>query len=58
MAEAPFFSFLGRQTYDVAPDGRVVLIKRGTETSRNDAHRRINVVQHWFEELKRLVPTN
>ena len=56
VAEAPFFSFLGRQTYDVAPDGRIVLIKRGTETSRNDAPRHINVVLNWHQELLERVP--
>jgi serine/threonine-protein kinase len=40
--------------YDVAPDGRFLLLKddQGRET-RN----RIVVVQHWFEELRRLVPS-
>jgi hypothetical protein len=39
--------------YDVAPDGRFLILKdeEGRET-RN----RIVVVQHWFEELKRMVP--
>ena len=58
VAEAPFVSLFGRQTYDVAPDGRLVLIKRGTETSGNDTPRQINVVLNWFEELKARVPVN
>ncbi len=41
--------------YDVAPDGRFVMIKEGKEDS---APVRINVVLNWFEELKELVPTN
>jgi serine/threonine-protein kinase len=46
---------LGRQ-YDISPDGqRFVMIKEGTgETA---APPQIIVVQHWFDELKRLVPT-
>ena len=58
VAEAPFLSLFGRQIYDVAPDGRLVLIKRGTETSGNDTPRQINVVLNWFEELKARVPVN
>jgi Tol biopolymer transport system component len=40
--------------YDVAPDGRrFVMIRRG-----EDADQQLNVVLNWFEELKRLVPTD
>ncbi len=39
-------------TYDVLPDGRFVMI-RGPGPGGT---REIVVVQHWFEELKRLVP--
>ena len=42
--------------YDVAPDGRFLLMKNnalGDSAPRQD----IVVVQDWFEELKRLVPT-
>ena len=42
----------GRQTYDVSPEKRFVMIKPA-ETPRP-----IIVVQNWIEELKRLVPTN
>jgi Tol biopolymer transport system component len=43
---------IGKQYYDVAPDGqRFLMIKAREDTSQ------INVVQNWFEELKRLVPT-
>ena len=43
---------IGR-TYDVSPDGkRFLMIKSAAGTGR------IVVVQNWFEELKRLVPTN
>jgi hypothetical protein len=39
--------------YDVAPDGRFLLLK---DESRGGPRDRIVVVQHWFEELRRLVP--
>ena len=46
---------LGR-TYDVAADGRFLLVK-GRGTDQTAAPAGIIVVQHWGEELKRLVPT-
>jgi serine/threonine-protein kinase len=43
----------GLQYYDISPDGqRFLMIKRERELAQ------INVVLNWFEELKRLVPTN
>jgi len=39
--------------YDVLPDGRFVMV-RGADPSGS---REIVIVQNWFEELKRLVPT-
>ncbi len=45
---------LGYQYYDISPDGqRFLMIK---EAGANQSQ--INVVLNWFEELKRLVPTN
>jgi Tol biopolymer transport system component len=41
-------------TYDVLPDGRFVMV-RGADSF---GAREIVIVQHWFEELKRLVPAN
>jgi hypothetical protein len=35
--------------YDVAPDGRLVVVRDATD---NAAGTQINVVLHWFEELK------
>ena len=55
--EGQFFDFRGRSAYDVAPDGRLVLIRRSAETSENDAGPQITVVLNWFEELKARVPT-
>ena len=44
------------QTYDVAPDGkRFLMIKEATGSDQTPPT--IEVVQNWFEELKRLVPT-
>ena len=43
----------GLQYYDISPDGqRFLMIKRAEDPAQ------INVVLNWFEELKRLVPTN
>jgi len=46
----------GLQQYDISPDGkRFLMIKEGDLA---EAQGQINVVLNWFEELKRLVPTN
>ncbi len=45
----------GFQYYDIAPDGkRFLMLKEESTQGQNQ----INVVLNWFEELKRLVPTN
>jgi len=41
------------QQYDITPDGQRFLMIKQEQTEGA----RINVVQNWFEELKRLVPT-
>ncbi len=46
----------GRGQYDVAPDGKRFLMMK-EDTAQQEAGQ-INVVLNWFEELKRLVPTN
>ncbi len=44
------------RTYDVSPDGqRFLMIKDGT-TDGNAPLPSLVVVEHWFEELKRLLP--
>ncbi len=45
---------------DVSPDGqRFLLLANATENTDGDAARpQIILVQNWFEELRRLVPTN
>jgi len=44
---------LGFQYYDISPDGERFLMIKQEQTAGGQ----INVVQNWFEELKRLVPT-
>jgi len=45
----------GLQYYDISPDGkRFLMLKEDTAQEQTP----INVVLNWFEELKRLVPTN
>jgi hypothetical protein len=41
------------RNYDVAPDGRFLMIQEPQEATPLG----INVVLNWFEELKRLVPS-
>ena len=54
--DQPFFRFVTGRSYDVAPDGRFVMIPlAGSPTAEP---RGIVVVQNWVEELKRLVPSN
>ncbi len=43
-----------RPSYDVGPDGRFLTIKASGELEPHEIH----VVLNWFEELKRLVPTD
>jgi len=45
----------GFQGYDISPDGKRFLMMK-EETLQGQGQ--INVVLNWFEELKRLVPTN
>jgi serine/threonine-protein kinase len=45
------------RTYDISSDGlRFLMIKEGGGTDQTAAPPQIIVVQHWTEELKRLVP--
>ena len=53
--EGPYEPGLGlRQNYDVTPDGQQFVMVRAAQGS---GQAQINVVLNWFEELKRLVPT-
>ena len=52
----PYYAVLAGRTYDVSPDGqRFLMIKAAGSPVTNTP--RIIVVENWFEELKRLVPT-
>lgn len=47
------------RSYDVAPDGqKFLMIKQTGGLDQDKAPARLIVVQHWIEELKRLVATN
>jgi len=45
----------GARQYHVAPDGRLLLIRRGQAATNDNAH--LVVVENWLDELERLVPT-
>ena len=45
-------------TYDVAPDGRFLMIQQGDAGAELPRPDKIIFVLNWFEELKRLVPMN
>src|SRR5262249_48843236 len=47
----------GSRTIDIAPDGRFLIIPGG-QADGDGPPSNIILVQNWFEELKRLVPTN
>ncbi len=45
--------------YDVSRDDlRFLMVKQITATNETATSARLILVQHWFEELKRRVPTN
>jgi len=44
--------------YDLAPDGRFFVIRRNeSEVGSSAGAANMILVENWFEELKRLVPT-
>jgi serine/threonine-protein kinase len=51
---------LGGRNYDVSPDGRRFLMLKvaSNADAKNIPSARFIVVEDWFEDLKRLVPTN
>jgi serine/threonine-protein kinase len=58
----PQFSY-GRYAYDVSPtDNRLLMIKGIDDSGANSAEltieSRLAIVENWFEELKRIVPTD
>jgi len=48
----------GIQYYDISPDGNRFLMMREGDLQAAQAQGQINVVLNWFEELKRLAPTD
>ena len=48
----------GFRTTDVAADGRFLMVKLGAKNDEDAQPLQIILVQNWFEELTRLVPTN
>jgi hypothetical protein len=42
--------------YDIAPNGRFLVVQQ--ERQSREAVKKIHITLNWFEELKRLVPTN
>ena len=48
---------VGSWTYDLAPDGRFIVILRAEEKTGSGTAPGLILVQNWFEELKRLLPT-
>ena len=51
-----YVDFDGTGEYDISPDGQKFLMLTGAETV--ESRGQIHVVLNWFEELKRLVPTD
>ena len=47
----------GPRQFDAAPDGRFLMLK-DAESDSAGVFSEIVIVEHWQEELKRLVPTN
>ena len=45
-------------TYDVAPDGRFLMLKQAGDAGQPVEPATVIVVKNWLEELKRLVPSN
>ncbi len=49
----------GASNYDVTPDGQgFVMIRTEESTTESSGTTQITLVLNWFEELKRLVPTD
>ena len=62
-AQVPLFEGIYRagvgRSYDVAPDGqRFLMITASGGAEDTSAPTSLTVVLNWFEELRRLVPTN
>jgi serine/threonine-protein kinase len=53
-----FFVAQGGRPYDIAPDGRFLIILSGQADAGGGLAANLILVQNWTEELKRLVPVN
>ncbi len=47
-----------QRSYDVSPDGQRFLMAQWVERQNRERPTVIHLVQNWFQELERLVPTN
>jgi eukaryotic-like serine/threonine-protein kinase len=59
LLESSYFADAGPapgRPYDLAPDGRFLMIKEDATNNQGASPATITVVQNWFEELKRIVP--
>ncbi len=52
------FVTAGGRPYDIAPDGRFLIIRSGHTEAAGARASNLILVLNWFEELKRLVPVN
>ena len=58
LLEWPYFPGTEGRAYDVSQDGERFLTVIPVETEQDAPPPQINVALNWFEELRRLVPTN
>ena len=59
LVEGPYSIVGGWRQYDVAPDSeRFATVRLGSSATDAEAPAELILVQNWFEELRRLVPTN
>ena len=56
VVRGPYLYPQGGRPYDVAKDGRFLMIKDARPSEEVNAPRQIVVVQNWFDELKRILP--
>ena len=58
MFDAKYATPFPPRQYDVSPDGQRFLMLKDSAADSNATPASMVVVEHWFEELKRLVPAN
>jgi eukaryotic-like serine/threonine-protein kinase len=56
--EGRYFFMEGPPMFDVAPDGRFLMLKAVDANRPTQAAKNLIVVQNWTEDLKQRVPTN